>query len=806
MKKSKKSALTFVLSSVLCASLGAGAFFALHDLEKNVIPMQEGNGNVITAGAYSDEALTENVAAYAAEYTTEDTTDYTAFSPRCVLSYNQEYLLIIVGIDDVNLYDAIDLKIIEHETDKEVDLMNTYYTGITVKTGVGEETRTWTMDELFATEAKIPNGMIVHEVPYVADCGYQITPSLTKKLADGEDTPETLECKRTLPATKLYELTLTGATLDGAQSISSEGETYTYQVAYGANIKVTATVISENSDKQFVAWENGNNERFGDLGTGVYEGTMPRENATFSAVSATYTQKTIRNYTEKGEGYSSVSVGDWQNVSAINVKRTGGVVANTGSYPENLEGEKSFSTVDGAKLIRAVFKNNSAEPLKIQVYASSYGAIAESPVIDLPAKENDNAEVVIKYFTLETLVNACSWGFRFMEDTASDLDLSMGFGYCDLYPNETDTEAQYVTVEGGSASSTGRTDASDYSTEDFTGRKFMIWYMGTGWSQAQAPHITYNATGTTFIGTRNEYVSGDSATVYSKITNMADGKTVYLKVTNQSIDGGATYTFGIAKFDGTTLGEVLTQSYAVFIRSGQEALLKLDVSGIEYTGDYALFVKFNKTNLSDTQYNYNIAIKMTYNDVYGYNLNTTPLWSMDETTAKTALGNKVFSGRTPLIVEGEVKYGVTGLSGSLEELQGMSGYRLMFQKGQEDAEGVYSVNAPGTVNTTDGAKRVKLILSSEKQNQPISIEVAALDKTGKVIATTGVVKLEQRNLNGSGDAAAYGTANYNPNSAQTVYLDIPKGYDEVTWSICNRGVGSEAYNWVHVVAGYQDLT
>ncbi len=275
MTKRIKSALTIVLSVLLCLALGVGIYFALMQTEKETLPLRMADADVATAGTYNVEALTAE--------------EYTAFAPKCVLSIDKAYMLVIVGIDDVNDYDALDMDITEHTTALEVDLENTYYTGIIVKTNPDNPTETakWTIESIFATEATKPNGMMVYEVEYTADVAYEITPYLTQTAAEGGAT--LTGATKSVAATKLYTLTLTGATLEGVEG-ETVGDTTTYQVAYGSQVNVVPTTTS---DKTNLGWKDKTGNRVDSLSADGFAVTMPREDTAYTAMLTYYKVETF---------------------------------------------------------------------------------------------------------------------------------------------------------------------------------------------------------------------------------------------------------------------------------------------------------------------------------------------------------------------------------------------------------------------------------------------------------------------------------------------------------------------------------
>ncbi len=581
MTKKIKLTLTVILSVFLSFALGVSIFFALSAKEQT--PELTGEEGVATVGTYTAEAFVEETPLVEEAYT--------AFPSRVVLSTGNQYMLVIVGIDNVHLYDAIALDVKEHGETVEVDLGNKYYTGIIVKTGnkmddgVTDETKTYTIADLFADAEKKPNGMIVHEIPYVEDLDYEITPSFTKTEEQGGAVLTAVT--RNFAPRKLYTLTLHGATLADATGETQVDGSVAYQVAYGASLDMTPTV---DNGQMFIAWQDEFGNYFGDFGNASYQDTMPRESLHATAVvgdftTGFFTQPNIAGYT------SSRTTVDGMDGYSVTIPAG----AITDGYPENIHGSTFDTTSTGSKLMKATFKNNGAVDVTVEVYVTYYGAMVTTGHVTVPA-----GQTVTEYFTASTGINNPYWGFAVRSSAASTVTLDFGVGYAPLYPDgdiayKTEGEAQYVTL----------------------GDKTY----GGGW-EASRPALLDNSLGLSSVATYDAGFKNNLGYISRKITNYSTDKTtIYAKITNNvnNRDYNATYRFVVSKnVDPTASGAVIAQKTLTAAKIGQTNVIKLDVPAT--TGDlyFCIIKNQNDKVAGDANYGLNLSVVLTYNDVLGY--------------------------------------------------------------------------------------------------------------------------------------------------------------------------------------------
>lgn len=429
---------------------------------------------------------------------------------------------------------------------------------------------------------------------------------------------------------KLYTLNVVGATFntteyegkDGGNIKNGELEKYdmtTYQLPY--DTPVTLKAITPSAGETFVAWDYGQQgNRVGELGVDTYTFNMPGENST---VWANYARLNSSIFTQNEViGFTATKI-ELDGLTGFNIQASG---ASSTSYTENIQGS-SFTTADGAKMVKSVFQNNGTKEVSVEIYPSYYGNTSPSGEITVPA-----GETVTHYFAINTIVNNPSWGIRFTKATSSAVDLSFGVGCAELYPEGDPfalNKADFVEVQGYMASSNGRPDGGS--------GPYQIWY-GSNFAHTNSPRFSNNANGTTVMATRNEYVKNyPGFFIYSQITNMGEfdadnaTKTIYVQITNSS------YTNPVAKYEllvtknvnfkdsndttrnATVLNNILDSQEISFTQAGEQIVIKLEVPRTASDTSYAFVIrKPTIESASTSKYSYNINLKMAYNDVFGY--------------------------------------------------------------------------------------------------------------------------------------------------------------------------------------------
>ncbi len=430
---------------------------------------------------------------------------------------------------------------------------------------------------------------------------------------------------------KLYTLNVVGATFESDDYQGADGgnikdgslakyDMTTYQLPY--DTPVTLEGVTPASGETFVAWDFGQQgNRVGELGNDSYTFNMPDETTTVWANYATLTNTIFT--AGSVVGYTSTKT-TLDGLSGYRIK-SGSAGTSTG-YSENIQGS-TFTTVNSLKMVKAVFKNDGANDVTLEIYPSYHGNTTSSGAVTVPA-----GQTVTHCFSVETIVNNPWWGIRFNQLSNRNVDVTFGVGYTDLYP-EGDPfalkKAEFVEVEGYKATANGRIDGP-------SGDDCQIWY-SYDCNENAAPRFTSNAVGTTVMATRDSYIGSHSGCfTYSQITNMGafdannPTKTIYVQLTCASNTPNIEYevlvtknvtfnskftTAGTNADSDTVLTNVLARQKVSFTTTGQQIVVKLEVPRTASDTNYAFVIR---PTVKNANYFYNVNLKMTYNDVFGY--------------------------------------------------------------------------------------------------------------------------------------------------------------------------------------------
>ncbi len=170
MKKSIKIAITACLAGIMAIALAFG--FSL--INRSQTPTLAGEDAISLKGEYDNPVSLFSAGDSKAVDVAQDVT-YTAYETKGKVSTDNQYLLIVVAIDDVEAYSSMGLSIKADGEELVTDFDGkTYYTSIKY----ADESTETSVD--FYGEDNEDKGMLVFEVQYNADKAYRVTPSFTK--------------------------------------------------------------------------------------------------------------------------------------------------------------------------------------------------------------------------------------------------------------------------------------------------------------------------------------------------------------------------------------------------------------------------------------------------------------------------------------------------------------------------------------------------------------------------------------------------------------------------------------------------
>lgn len=444
---------------------------------------------------------------------------------------------------------------------------------------------------------------------------------------------------------KLYKLNLVDATIktcttgDGpvVPDYTEEDGIRTYALPY--NTEVTIKADQAAAGKMFVGFDVGaRKNRLGDLGVEEYSFTMPGNTYSIFAMFSSTRKIEFTGYSALGVSGKAITDGvrkdeeepvpELNGYSGYSFSFSSTKEATEeGSFPSGgFSGCKDFSTLKyGSQTIKAIYKNNSDQAFKVELYSEQYSTVVASGVVDIPAHG-----VVTAMHIAQTGFHNPNFGLVLREachgGTDTTIPLDVVFVSADTYPDGDPMfavpEAQYVTLKSLS-------NSADFPAG--SGIRPDCFQCGpTAASTAGAPtsgsfggrRNTNNNNGITHMVLRDSYItySTDPSSypyIYAEANNQPDFDenaevTVFFRIMNTSNNTG-TFVFGVGKStsvltdaDKVTASIVLTPSQTI-------------VFGITYVRKQAsdkLVISLTRPTRG-SKVDFNISVQMMYNNKIG---------------------------------------------------------------------------------------------------------------------------------------------------------------------------------------------
>ncbi len=548
---------------------------------------------------------------------------------RGMISVNKDYLLLATElcVANANDYSAIGYEIKENGGTATDYSSDTYYTGITVKTGE-EAFVTYYLQDVFGAETTAM-GMIVAEIEYEAISAYEITPYVVSKTAG-----KLYGTAQTLDATEeTYTLTLTGATVTSADekanptpvTTSGEGEAVVNTYAFAAGTDVTVQAVAEPDGKMFVGFDADGvvDNRVGELGVSTYNFTMPAEADAYAAVfheddTTFFSTGTFRSSTTASpEGMTATAITDSSDADLEGLSGYSFVIpanaAATDTAVNNLT-TTSLSTwgIDQSKLVKFILKNHGDVAVTVEIQGEYFGAFWTTGNITVPANS-----VVVKYDTIEIFLGkngTTDMGMHVREDMTGnagetvqlDVVASMAKKYAERPSDLIVTGGEYMQYgepnqgveDGASRASGSNMDLLAYDTYG------AMYFWGTSDSTAGYARI------------RGDML-GDNDIWFERDTTYSETFTFYVKATNLNCDRvDSKFTLAFTRGSNTLSSGFLAQPTIEFTEYGQEVVFKVELK-VSGSGSNNLQMGLKRAAEDATGGKFNVLIQIATTNIFG---------------------------------------------------------------------------------------------------------------------------------------------------------------------------------------------
>ncbi len=441
----------------------------------------------------------------------------------------------------------------------------------------------------------------------------------------------------------LYTLNVVGAKItqiDGEEAEAGEDSGFTndgttadyaittYRIAYDRTIDVEA--IDEPSGKMFVGWDYGSQDnRMGDLGVTEYSFEMPDETFTVWAIFSDLKTKVLTaggvggittNGTIEGGVVNGESVADpeLEGLSGYRMTIGAGQTYNENGYTtENIQGSNLNSITTGTRLMKAIFKNNGAGSVTVEVYASYYGILATSGRVTV-----DGGETKTVYFTAGMGIDEPWMGFAVRENHAkSAVVLDMVLGSAAMYPKGDKSLSvsggpQYVKLTDASQDFIRKTGNVDpFKSEGWMRERTLANKMG-------AIYVANYANSGCYLSglseTNPSYLSAPIVNLPAYDASNAKG-VIYAKYLNIALNPEVSVvtTLKVVISTSTNPADAVASYNITSEEIGDVQMFKLEWDRVEGQQYYLCLVK-EKLDATGTYDANSFCLQMVYNNCIGY--------------------------------------------------------------------------------------------------------------------------------------------------------------------------------------------
>lgn len=440
----------------------------------------------------------------------------------------------------------------------------------------------------------------------------------------------------------LYTLNIVGATvtladgesdIDGADGgYTNDGDTAeyaitTYSFPYDTTVDVQA--IAEPDGKIFVGWDYGSQDnRAGDMGVPEYSFNMPDETFTVWAIFGDLKSKvltaggigSVAGSTQIVDGkVSNADFPDpvYEGLSGYRITIGAGATTSAGYTNENIQGSDLNSINTGTRFMKAIFKNNSAEAVTVEIFASYYGILATSGHVKI-----DGGETKKVFFTAGMGIDKPWMGFAVRENNAkSQVILDMVLGSAPMYPKGDKLLAvsggpQYVKLKDASKDFMYKADGDPFTVGGKYDRERCVA------NKVGAIYVANYA----HSGCYGDVTPANPSYISAPIVNMpafdeSDPKgVIYGKYLNLALNPEVSVTTTLKLVVSTTSDPTQSAVASVDINSeniGDMIMFKLEWDRVAGQNYYFSIVKENLDATGTYDAN-SFCIQMVYNNCIGY--------------------------------------------------------------------------------------------------------------------------------------------------------------------------------------------